>query len=126
MRYRALSDDGDYTFGQGSANFLVNTPAAVGQAVETRLGLMRGEWFLDETDGTPYATEILGTNTSPTYDQAIRERILGTQASDGTPLVKRIIAYASQFVNDFPKRKLSVQATIDTIYGEVAISQVFP
>jgi hypothetical protein len=69
MRYRALSADGDYTFGQGSKNFLVNSAAAAGQAVLTRLRLMKREWFLDNTEGTPYSDEILGTGTKALYDQ---------------------------------------------------------
>jgi hypothetical protein len=63
MRYRTLDANGDYTFGQNGANFLVNSPAAVGQAVLTRVKLMQGEWFLDQTAGTPYDTEILGAGT---------------------------------------------------------------
>lgn len=115
MRYRALTSAGDYSFGQGNANFLINSPAAVAQAVKTRLLLMTGEWFLDNTDGTPYSTEILGTGTGPLYDQAIRERILETQGVTG------IVLYSSQVLN----RKLSVAATITTIYGVVFIQQVF-
>jgi len=115
MRYRALTSAGDYSFGQGNANFLINSPAAVAQAVKTRLLLMAGEWFLDNTDGTPYSTEILGTGTALLFDQAIRERILDTQGVTG------IVLYASQVLN----RKLSVQATISTIYGVTFIQQVF-
>lgn len=40
MRYRVLSPTGDYTFGQGPGEFLVNSPAAVAQAIGTRLRLM--------------------------------------------------------------------------------------
>lgn len=115
MRYRALSPDGDYTFGQGNSNFLINSPDAVAQAVMTRLLLMQGEWFLDITEGTPYGTKILGTGTSPFYDQAIRERILGSQGVIG------IASYSSNVQN----RKLSVEATINTIYGATTIQQVF-
>lgn len=115
MRYRALSADGDYTFGQGNQNFLIDTPDAVAQAVKTRLLLMTGEWFLDKTEGTPYATEILGTGTAPFYDQAIRQRILDTQGVTG------IAKYSSRAVN----RRLSVAATINTIYGQVPVQQVF-
>lgn len=124
MRYRALSPDGDYTFGQGSKNFLVNTAAAAGQAVETRLGLMRGEWFLDTTNGTPYSTQILGTGTKPLYDQAIRTRIMQTQGitnSGVKNLIISIVNYSSIVVD----RKLSVTATLNTIFGQVTIAQVF-
>lgn len=116
MRYRELSPTGDYVFGRGPAEFLVNTPQTVGQAVKTRLLLLVGEWFLNVTDGTPYATKILGTNTKNTYDTAIRERILDT------PGVTQITEYFSAFNSD--TRALTVTATIDTIYGSIQITQV--
>lgn len=108
MRYRTLDANLDMTFGEGGTNFLINSPAAVGQLVYTRLLLLQGEWFLDIFEGTPYATQILGKGTSLTYDNAIRARILGTEG------VLRITAYDSNLVN----RALTVEATIDTLYGE--------
>lgn len=117
MRYRALDANGDMQFGNGASNFLVNSPAAVGQAVLTRLKLLTGEWFLDVTEGTPYATQILGKNTSATYDTAIRSRILGTQGVSG------IASYSSSL--NPTTRALSITATIDTIYGQATISAPF-
>lgn len=110
-RVRALSATGDYTFGQGSANYLVNSSAMVAQNVQTRLLLMQGEWFLDITEGTPYATAILGKGTKSLYDQAIKTRILGTFG------VNSIVEYSSELQN----RLLSVTATIDTIYGPITV-----
>jgi len=107
MRYRKLDSNGDYTFGSGLADFFVDTPECVAQAVLTRLLLLRGEWFVDITDGTPYATEILGKSNKITYDRAIRDRILGT------PNVQEITEYFSSVVD----RALSVQATITTAFG---------
>lgn len=112
-RYRALSTLGDYTFGQSAANFLVNSPTMVGQSVQTRLLLWRGEWFLDTSEGTPWLQNILGTRTKPVYDLAIQERILAT------PGVKSIVSYTSQLQ---PGRKLLVQCTVDTIYSADAVS----
>ena len=114
MINRAMDANGDYVFGGGAGEFLVNTPAAVAQAVQTRLQLAEGEWFLDLQEGTPYSTEILGANTTALYDQAIRERILDT------PGVVAIISYSSVLNN----RALTVNATISTLYGQTSISQV--
>lgn len=111
MRYRRMTPEGDYTFGLGKLNFLVDSSEAVAQAVMTRLRLLRGEWFLDVEEGTPYATEILGTNTRSTRDIAIRTRILAT------PGVIAMTAYASQLID----RNFSVQATISTSFGETTI-----
>lgn len=114
MRYRQLTAADDYSFGQGAANFLVDSPDAVGQAVLTRLKLLQGEWFLDSTEGTPWSTQILGERTRATFDAAIRERILDTEGVSG-------IADYSSSVAD---RRLSVSATIDTIYGQTTVAQV--
>lgn len=111
MRYRALDASGDMTFGGRRADFLVNSPDVVAQALKTRLLLLTGEWFLDVTEGTPYGSEILGNNTRGTYDRAIRERILET------PGVLQITDYTSVLQN----RQLKVTATIDTVYGVLAM-----
>lgn len=113
MRYRKLDADGDYVFGGQQADFYKDSPEAVGQAVLTRLRLLRGEWFLDKTEGTPWATEVLGKYTSGTYDAAIRQRILGTQG------VLSLASYTSTL--DTENRALSVTATINTIYGTTTV-----
>ena len=116
MRYRALSSTGDYTWGQGSANFLVNSPACVAQAVQTRLALDLGEWYLNTTDGTPYATEILGTGTMNLYDVAVQARILGT------PGVQDIQAGSYSSTLNPATRALTIRCTIDTVYGAAEIA----
>ena len=107
MKYRALDIDGDYQINQ----FYINEPAAVGQAVLTRLKLWLAEWYLDVTDGTPYLQDILGYNTL--YDLEIQERILGT------PGVVEITDYNSVVSAN---RRLSVIAQLTTIYGITSIS----
>lgn len=116
MRYRAQDVNGDYVVGRGAADFFVNIPAAVAQAVKTRLLLEQGEWFLDVTEGTPYSTAILGEGTRPLYDNAIRERILDTQG------VTEIVDYFSKL--DPVTRALTVTATISTIYGATTITEI--
>lgn len=115
MRYRTLAPGGDYTFGQGGAQFLVDSPDAVAQAVATRLSLASGDWFLDVTEGTPYATDILGAGTATRYDQALRQRILDT------PGVAALVDYASTL--DRSTRKLTVAATVSTVYGNATFTQ---
>lgn len=113
MRYRKLDANGDYSFGGQQADFYRDTPEAVAQAVQTRLLLLRGEWFLDITEGMPWSTEVLGKFTNGTYDSAIRQRILGTQG------VTELTAYSSTL--DGQKRALTVAATINTIYGSTPV-----
>lgn len=112
MRYRKLSADGDYTFGQGTANFFIDDPEAVGQAVQTRLLLLTQEWFLDVTEGTAYSTDILGKGTQAKRDLEIKRRILGT------PGVKSMLSYVSKVVD----RDFVVQTQIDTIYGQTEVA----
>lgn len=114
MRYRSLSATGDSTFASGATNFFVNNAAAVAQAILTRLRLLTGEWFLDVTEGTPYLTQVIGRNTTPTYDRAIKDRILGTIG------VLSIDTYSS-FLNR-AARSLTVNATVSTIFGAVPVT----
>ena len=116
MRYRVLSPTGDYVFGSGASEFLVNTPETVAQAVGTRLRLLRGEWFLDQEEGLPAGTEILGAGTQTLYDQAIQNRILETLGVTG------IADYGSLLNNT--TRALTVNCTIRTVYGNAQVQQV--
>lgn len=102
-------------FGHGNADFYVNSAAAVAQAVKTRLLLFAGEWFLDTSVGTAWATRVLGNRTASTYDPTIKARILGTQG------VKSIVpgSYKSTVT---ARRRLSVTCTVDTIYGHTTVT----
>lgn len=114
MRYRKQSPTGDFTFGQGLADFYIDNVEAVAQSVMTRLLLLQGEFFLNTDAGVPYATQVLGYDTKPTYDQAIRTVILETQG------VTAIVSYSSTVEN----RALTINATLNTIYGQTEIQQV--
>jgi hypothetical protein len=107
MKYRALDADGDYQFGR-SGIFLTDSAEAVAQAVQTRLRLWAGEWFLDDREGTLYEDAVLGYGTQGVRDQVLKQRILETQG------VLSIVAYESKTGAD---RKMSVTVTISTLYG---------
>lgn len=116
MRYRKLDENGDFTFATG-ADFHVNTPDAIAQAILTRLKLWKGEWFINTTDGTPWLTEILGKRQrGKNPDAAIKQRILTTIG------VNEILSYTSTF--DGSSRGLSITATVGTIYGQATINEV--
>ncbi len=116
MKYRKLDSNGDMIFGHGDADYLKDTPETVAQAVVTRLRLLRGEWFLDLTEGTPYAPAVLGKHTKASYDYAVRTRVLETQG------VVEILEYESIF--DGETRRLTVTIRIDTVYGPAHIQEV--
>lgn len=114
MRYRKLDDKGDYQIGHGSADYHVDTPECVAQAVKTRLALLAGEWFLDLTEGTPYVTHVWGKHTKDTYDPLLRRRILQTEG------VSELVSYESTF--DPNTRKLTVSVEINTVYGSTTVN----
>jgi hypothetical protein len=116
MRYRRLDAACDMVIGHGEADYLKDSPECVAQAVVTRLRLLRGEWFLDLTEGTPYAPAVLGKHTRDSYDFAIRRRILETEG------VTAIVEYESAF--DGETRKVTVRASIDTVYGPARVQEV--
>ena len=118
MRYRKLTEDGDYSFGQGPRDFYVDVPEAVGQLVKTRLGLFTGEWFLNLSEGMPYNPQVLGMGTGPTYDAAIRLHIQETKD------LLNISEYGSLL--DRSTRHLDVEAKVNTKYGATVVAAVVP
>jgi hypothetical protein len=118
MRYRALTEEGDYSFGLGPSEFLVNTPATVAQAILTGLLLHQGEFFLNLLAGMPWETQVLGYDTQSLYDAAIKNQILGTQG------VLSIASYSSTLN---PKtRNLQVNGIANTIYGPAPFGVAVP
>ena len=113
MRYRQLTADGDMAFGHQQIDFHRNTPEAVAQAILTRLKLWLGEWFIDQTEGTPYAQAVLGKHTQTSVAHALRSRILGT------PNVTELTNF--ELHTDVNQRATSVSAQVQTAYGPVAI-----
>jgi hypothetical protein len=117
MRHRKWDKDGDVCFGHGQADYWIDTPEGVAQAVASRLRLLVGEWFLDAEEGTPYVGGVLGMHTRESHDPVIRARILETEA------VTSLDEYTSSF--DANSRKLTIAATIGTLYGAAKLQEVF-
>lgn len=104
--------------GSNGANYLVNSTAAVGQAIFTTLRLFAGEWFLDLLAGVPWLQQIMGKSSQAIYDQILQNAIAGVEG------VAQITAYSSSI--DPTTRMLSVTATVLSIYGYVTISTQLP
>ncbi len=113
MRYRKLSADGDYTFGNGQLDFFRDVPEAVGQAVATRLKLWLGEWFLDIDEGTLFMQGILGKHSKTNADLTIQNRVLSTQG------VLSMQNYVSEI--DPENRIMTTRFDLDTIYSPTPI-----
>ncbi len=116
MRYRRLTEDYDYTFGANQQDFFRDDPIGVAQAVETRLRLWAGEWFLDIVEGTPYQVGALGKHTMKTIEPLIRERVLNTEG------VTAITSYQGLFDPD--TRTYTALISIDTLYGPATVTGV--
>ncbi|MGV0885974.1 hypothetical protein V6760_03765 [Acinetobacter venetianus] len=114
MRYRKLSSDGDYVFGSGKNDFLVNSPETVAQAILTRLKLWLGEWFADTADGTGWNQSIVGKHSKNLYELTLRQRVLETSG------VINIMDFQSSL--DADTRRLTVSMTVNTVYGEVYLN----
>lgn len=114
MRYRALDQNGDYSFGQGSQNFLIDSRQGVAQAVLTALRLFQGEWFLDSTAGVPWFTEVVGYGTQGIYDNVIKAAVLQVQG------VLDLQNYASNL--NRITRELTITMDLDTQFGQVTIT----
>lgn len=118
MIYRRLTNDGDYVFGQGKAQFLSGSEA-VAQALITHLKLLLGEWWENVDNGLPLWQSILGQPGSEdnlqSIDNIIKDRILST-AQDGNPLVSSIDDYAREY--NPSTRSYYFEARVTTIYSE--------
>ena len=115
MRYRKLDANGDYSFGRGLADFWIDVPDAVAQAVGTVLQLWQGQWFLDTSVGVPWAQQVVGTLPQDVRDAVVQTAIAGTQGV----AINGILSYASQ--QDPSTRVFSVQAEVTTIYSKMPV-----
>jgi hypothetical protein len=128
LRYRQLSPTGDFQFGAAQADFLIDSPAAVAQAVQTSLRLWLGEWYLNVNDGTPYPESIIGYHSKDDADTAIQAVILGVAViisstnvpngfSPGQSVagVNGIVNFQSEI--DPASRAYSASCVLNTIYG---------
>jgi hypothetical protein len=114
MRVRRLDANGDYLIGAGQANFWIDNVEAVAQSIQTRLLLWEGEWFLDNTNGTPWSQEVLGYGTTAIRDQVLKARILET------PGVTSIVSFDSSL--NPTTRKYTVQGQVLTKFSTQPVS----
>jgi len=112
------SAGGDPLRGQGLSNFLSGINA-VAQAIQTRLLLLQGEWFLNLQTGTPLFQSILGVpNTNDGVALILRQRILGTPYVTG--LTNLVVTYAGA------NRSYSFSCDVQTVYGTITLNQPLP
>jgi hypothetical protein len=118
FRIRNVDANGDMLFGHSGADFLVDSPAAVGLLVKDRLNLWEGEYFLNLLEGTPWFQNILGkqpstqtsgaANAGNVRDAALQYRI------NTTPFVTGIDGYNSQIS---AQRVFTAAGSLKTAFG---------
>lgn len=116
MKYRRLTESGDYSFGSADQDFVYNLEACA-QAIKTRLDLLLDTFWRDLSDGLPLFQRILGASGSESnllaVDNIIQQRIRGTQG------VTDIVSYSSTFNRD--TRVYQFQATVQTEWSTTVI-----
>lgn len=70
MKYRKLDENGDYTFGNNSFDYIENDEA-IAQAIKTKLYLFYGEWWEDVSLGLPMFQSILGQVSNNNLRQTV-------------------------------------------------------
>jgi hypothetical protein len=106
MKYRRLTDDGDYTFGFGNNCFISDTDA-VAQAIGTKMNMFKGDYWADQSEGLPFFQKIAGNSDKNTVDSLLEARILET------PGVSSISSISSSIAN----RKYTATITVVTAYS---------
>lgn len=114
MRVRAQDSSGDMTFGQSAQNFLVDSPAAVAQIVETTLRLVLGEWYQDLSQGVPYLQGIVGTHSKATADQVLISQI--TAVDNVTSLTDW-----DSVIDPVTRKYTSISGKLFTAFGETQL-----
>ena len=70
MKYRKLDENGDYTFGNNSYDY-IEKDEAIAQAIKTKLYLFYGEWWEDISLGLPMFQSILGQVSNNNLRQTV-------------------------------------------------------
>jgi hypothetical protein len=124
MKYRKLDANGDFSFGRGNQNFLVDSPQAVAQAIKTTLALYQGEWFIDTSVGMPWLTQVIGFNTQSIYDDAIKskvQQVSGVTSIDNYTSTldrpSRILTVSMKLTTDFSGQQIVVETKVQVGYG---------
>lgn len=114
LRYRALDASGDMTVGAGEAGFLTGLDA-IRQAIQTRLKLLRGEWWERPEDGLPLFEQMLGRPRTQAHKELmellVTERIADTRRVESVGDVK----------SAFDGRAYTYTAKVQTEFGQTAV-----
>lgn len=108
MRTRRIDDSNDWTFGAGRQSY-ADKSEAVAQKVKTRLQSFLGDWFLDESVGIDWITEMSSRNQTQKILSDAKACILQTKG------VRTLDKFS--YDRDARTRKLTITASYTDIYG---------
>ncbi len=112
MKSLRLGSDGNLALTNGKLEFITQLDA-LKQSVKTRLLTFQGEWFLDNTEGTPWVQIVLSKPFNPSAaESAIRTVILGTEGVMGLTS----FSFKQESNND---RRVNIAFTARTIFGNL-------
>lgn len=114
MRVRALDATGDWLFGKGQNDYVVNN-AAIAQNINTRLSSFLGNCFFDLGAGIDWFN-LLGAKNQTALNLAITTVILNTEGVTG-------LLQLSQNLN--VARNFSITYKVQTIYSTASNTFVF-
>lgn len=111
MSFRAIDSDGDWTFGKGVSNYLIDEPE-IETNLKTRLLSWVGDCFFAPAEGVDY-NNLLDIGTKALLDVNIRRVTLQTAG------VLRINSYESTINRS--TRAFSARIGITTIFGNLTV-----
>jgi hypothetical protein len=102
---------GDMMFGKNLDNFARNAQACA-QNVTTKLRFFMGEWFLDQTYGTPWFQDIFKKPVNQPLSEADIKAVIYSETG-----VNQILSFS--FELDHASRQATIRVDLDTIYGTI-------
>lgn len=114
MKFRALTLDGDWTWGKGVENYLTGSDA-IAADIKTRLLSFAGDCFFAEQDGIDWFS-LLGTNNEAALVFSIRSIIINTEGVSNVTQVS---------VNRDEQRRIAISYSATTVFGTEVREDVF-
>lgn len=113
MKTRRLIES-DYSFGNSQTDFIEGLEA-LKQSCLTRLRQFKGEWFLNEEDGTDWDSVLANRYQQNALINLIKQKLLTVLGVNSIPVLNVEFDNQSRYAN--------IEATINTIYGEFNLSE---
>lgn len=113
MIFRNLDANGDWTFGQGKANYIAGNPA-IGLNIRTRLLSWLNDCFFDKNAGIDWANRLGTKNQRALLELDLRRVILQSAGVTG------IVSFSSTLNG----RVFTANYSVNTIYSQAYIDSI--